>query len=75
MLEDLRRLVSEAGGAADLRRVAERYAMPSGRAWKDIPDDDIERLHRHTVGGEPLPSFMLSDDSAEGRKFNESIPF
>ena len=49
--------------------------MPSGRAWKDIPDDDLERLHSHTVGGEPLPSFMLSDDSPEGRKFNESIPF
>lgn len=58
----------------ELRRVAAFYGMPTGRPWRDIPDADVERLYRHTIGSEPLPA-LTPDDCEAGRKFNESLPF
>ena len=78
---DLARLAKE-GGASDLKRVAEALKIQGGRPLGAYTPEEIDRLWRHTVGGEPLPAPAAptpgpstSDDSAEGKKLNASIPF
>ncbi len=74
MIRELASLV-EAGGAGDLRRVAAHFKMPSGRAWKDIPDGEVATLHRFTVGGEPLPVGPATAEEIAAEPFTDTIPF
>ena len=68
-------------GAEELKTVAARFSIKGGRKWSEFTMQEITLLHRHTVGGVPLPLpvgesiVWTSDESEEGRAFNARIPF
>lgn len=55
MLDALQKYAREEGGPLALKMVAAHFDIPGGRAWRDFSVFEIETLHRHTLGGVPLP--------------------
>lgn len=77
-IRTLKAAIAQAGILGEMRRVARHFGMPEGRAWSDIPDADLDRLLRHTVGGEPLPAVdadpsLVPDESPEGQALNARL--
>lgn len=68
-------------GPAALKAVAAHFGIEGGRKWADLSMREVDLLWTHTVGGAPLPApadesiVWTSDETPEGRAFNEKIPF
>lgn len=67
MLSDITRWLSEdeAKRRVELRMIAERLGLPSGRRWSDIPDGEVERIY-HAV---------FSADYRTDAEFDAGLPF
>lgn len=64
-----------AGEAAEVKRVSTALGIPmSGRRWSDLSADEVERLHRHTIGGVALPKPATSTAPATARATEGMTP-
>lgn len=66
-------------GLAAIKAVAARFGIAGGRPWRDFSLHAIYLLWTYTIGGLTIPPLepepWTPDESAEGRAFNEAIPF